>query len=235
MVFSSMFKNYIKPLLIVDIILLNIFALYVAYGLLVAGSVPNTNSADALYSQNAFDQIALNNERSEADIVNSANTTSGSQVCPASCIEKIDEAVSASVITYTPAPVISTSKPKSKSVSYLPIPGSGNTLNSDWTNIDGTDFYMKAGDYEGLLGVYFEANIKLQNGNGEAFVRLYDVTNSRGVDASSLSTKEQTSTFVSGGPISLWAGYNHYKIQIKTLTADTAYYESGRLKIITNN
>ena len=132
-------------------------------------------------------------------------------------------------------PVRSVVAQKVKSTNYFPIPGSGNTSNTQWTDIVGTDFYMSTADYPGLVGVYFEANIKLLNGNGSAFVRLYDVTNSRGVDKSTLSTDSQTSVFVSDGPISLWSGYNQYRIQAKSLTADTTYFESGRLKIITEN
>lgn len=124
---------------------------------------------------------------------------------------------------------------KTKSVSYLPIPGSGNVLNTNWTDISGTDFYMSKSDYPGLVSINFEANLKLLNGNGVAYLRIYDMTNAIGVSGSEISTSNQTSTFVSSSNINMWSGYNHYKVQARSLTADTTVFESGRLKIITEN
>lgn len=140
--------------------------------------------------------------------------------------------------TITPTTVPSQSSAsvqKTRSTSYVPIPGNGSTLNNDWTNIAGTDFYLNVIDYPGLTGVYLEVNMKLMNANGKAYVRLYDVTNGRGVDGSEVSTSSQTSVAVGSGKINLWAGTNLYRIQAKSLTADTTIYESGRLKIITEN
>jgi len=146
--------------------------------------------------------------------------------------ENTADAIPTAMVQRTPTTV---TLPKVKNVSYLPIPGSGSTLANDWTSINGTDFYLSKNDYPGLTGVYLEVNMKLTNGNGMAFVRLYDATHGIGVVGSELKTSNQTSTFVTSGNLSLWEGYNHYQIQVKSLTADTAVYESGRLKIFTEN
>lgn len=121
---------------------------------------------------------------------------------------------------------------KTKNVSYVPIPGSGSILNTNWTNITGTDFFMSKNDYPGLIGVYFEANMKLLNGNGSASLRIYDATHGIAVSGSEISTSSQTSIFVSSGNINLWDGYNNYRVQAKSLTSDTTVFESGRLKIV---
>lgn len=164
--------------------------------------------------------------------------------CRSECQEyikmKIAEVLVSPSVTLTPTKSVTTvgtgaPRTKVKSVSYLPIPGSGSTLENDWVKISGTDFYMSKADYQGLTGVYFEANVKLINGNGKAYVRLFDITHSVGVQGSELSTSSQTSVFISTNAISLWEGYNHYAIQVKSLTADTTVFESGRLKIMTEN
>lgn len=177
-------------------------------------------------------------------VVDSGVLPEQSNNCETSCQAYIDEKVSQILIKAAPtlAPVkINTSqnpipvRPKVKSVSYLPIPGSGNTSNTIWTSLAGTDFYMSKNDYPGLTGVYFEANLKLTNGNGNAYFRVYDVTHSIGVAGSEISSNSQTSAFVTSGAIYQWEGNNHYVIQARSLTADTAVFESGRLKIISEN
>ena len=211
----------------IDLMIVNILVGYVSYHYFL-----KTNSSLQSFMQTGNDTP-------------SGEFVAGNLVCPSSCIDLIDEVKldqKGEDIVASPTPTIaltvpvsSSAKPKVKTTSYIPVPGSGSTLSNNWVDLEGTDFYLSTSDYPGLVGVYIEANIKLQNGNGEAYVRLYDVTNSRGVDNSTLLTTSLTSVFVSNGPISLWAGYNHYKIQAKSLTADTAHFESGRLKIITEN
>jgi len=124
---------------------------------------------------------------------------------------------------------------KTKSTIYVPIPGSGIVLNTDWSDISGTDFYLSKSDFQGLSGVYFEANFRLQNGNGTASLRIYDKTHSIAPSGGELSVSSQTSTFVSSGPVYLWEGNNHYIVQAKSSTSDTTIFESGRLKITTEN
>lgn len=219
-------KKALLAIASIDLVLLNIFLGYFVYRSIVKQDESPQTPVQII-------EDMLPNEASTNEIS-----------CPASCVELIGEmdlesesgdvvVVPTAAEAKTPAVPIATKKVKT--TSYLPIPGSGNTLNSDWTDLEGTDFYLSTADYPGLVGVYFEANIKLLNGNGTAFVRLYDVTNSRGVDSSTLTTSSQTSVFTSNGPLSLWSGYNHYRVQAKSLTADTTYFESGSLKIISEN
>ncbi len=149
--------------------------------------------------------------------------------------DELSEATASMQINPTQHIVKPTAKPLQKSVSYLPVPGSGGTLSTNWQNVQGSDFYLTKGDYPGFSECYLEVNIKLTNGNGRAYVRLYDITHSIAVNGSEVSSSSQTSSFVSSGNLSIWEGYNHYVVQIKSLTADTAVFESGRLKIILNN
>lgn len=158
--------------------------------------------------------------------------------CNNECRGYIDQKLSSQVSvtpTATPKVPTPTAKTKVKSVSYVPIPGAGSTLATDWTALAGTDFYLGKADFPGLTEVYFEANVKLLNGNGAAFVRVFDVIHGIAVVGSEVQTSNQTSTFLSSGKISLWEGFNHYQVQAKSLTADTTVYESGRLKMVSEN
>ncbi len=124
---------------------------------------------------------------------------------------------------------------KVRSLTYVTIPGSGNTLNNNWTDLAGTDFYFDPADYPGLVEVYFEASMRLFNGNGMAYVRLFDTNHGIGVQGSDVQTNSQASTVVTSGKVSFWAGKNLIRVQTKSLTADTAIYDSGRLRIVTEN
>ena len=138
----------------------------------------------------------------------------------------------------TPYPTqkrISTAKTKVRSVSYLPIPGNGSTSANDWASISGTDFYIDTTDYSGLVNIYLETNGHLFNGNGIAFIRLFDVTHGVGVQGSEVRTTNQADTALVSGQVSFYAGKNLIRVQAKSLTADTAIFTSGRLKITVEN
>ncbi len=166
--------------------------------------------------------------------------------CDEECRTYVDERVSAlesmisdvSNILTNDNPVVAPTSvitKKIKTVTYFPISGSGSTLSTNWVDVSGTDFYLSKSDYPGLVGIYFEANMKLANGNGEAYLRIYDVTHGIAVSGSEISTSNQISTFVTSGNLNFWSGYNNYRVQAKSLTADTTVFESGRLKIISEN
>lgn len=126
-------------------------------------------------------------------------------------------------------------KPKTKSIVYVPISGSGSTTSNDWTSISGTDFYLDKADYKDLVEISFEGNLKLFNGNGMAYMRLFDVTHSIAVQGSDAQTSSQISNPVNSGAINLWSGKNLYRVQLKSLTADTAVFDGGKLKITVLN
>jgi len=185
-------------------------------------------------------QVVNQGQNSTSNLEEKLATDTCGEECKAYINEKISSVLSGVTPTVTPKEEKKTQTPvptrtKVKNVSYVPIPGSGNTLNTSWTTIAGTDFYLSKGDYPGLTGIYFEANMKLVNGNGIAYLRVYDMTHSIAVNGSEIQSSSQTSTFVTSGAISLWDGYNHYVIQARSLTADTTVFESGRLKFITEN
>jgi len=136
----------------------------------------------------------------------------------------------------TPTP-LSVSSPqiytkKSTQVTYIPVPGNGSQLSYDWYTLTTTDFYFDTNDFPGLRAIYFEANIRLLNGNGTVFVRLFDTTHNFIVQNSQIQTNNQISTAVISPPLTFHPGRSLVKVQVKSLTADTAIFDSGRLKLV---
>jgi len=133
-------------------------------------------------------------------------------------------------IVYQTAP-----KTKTRTTSYVTIPGSGSTTETAWTNVAGSEFYFNPADYPGLVSVYFEANMKLFNGSGLAYAQLFDVTHGIGVQGSEVSTKSGVDIVIESGMVSFWQGRNLIRVQIKSQTAESAEFNSGRLRILTEN
>ena len=124
---------------------------------------------------------------------------------------------------------------KTRTISYIPVPGPGQTLENNWTDLSGTEFNLSTADYPNLKEAYFEANLKLINGNGQSFARLFDVTAGIEVWGSEVSSTGQKFNTVSSGKITLRSGTHLYRVQAKSLTADTAVFNSGRIKLILEN
>jgi hypothetical protein len=133
--------------------------------------------------------------------------------------------------TATPTKIVTEIK-KVKSTTFIPIPGSGETLENKWTDIAGTEFNLITTDYPNLKEAYLEVNMRLFNGNGIAYVRLFDVTAGIEVWGSEVQTSSQSFTAVTSNRLTLRPGNHLYRVQAKSLTADTVVYNSGRIRII---
>ena len=210
--------DYRKALFILDLVILHIIVGFLIYKFSIFNSQSNSNAP------------IINNKIEYVD------------QCGDECQKYIDTKLNANSnrLTPDPTPIVKTvyqTVPKSKvrSVVYIPIPGSGFTTSNTWSDLSGTDFYFNKNDYPGLIDVAFEANLRLFNGNGTAYVHVFDVTHGVGVQGSDVSTSSQTSTAVVSGSVTFWAGKNLYRIQAKSLTADTAMFDGGRLKLTIEN
>ncbi len=162
------------------------------------------------------------------------------QKCDADCQQKINRLITKhlSQISTTPTPSTPSPTPakiiSDRQVQYFPIPGSGSTSDNKWVNLSGTEFFLSTNDYPNLSQIYFEANLKLLNGNGLAFLRLFDATAGIEVWGSEISTSSQYFTSASSANLTLRPGTRLYRVQAKSLTADTTIFNSGRLKLISD-
>jgi hypothetical protein len=77
--------------------------------------------------------------------------------------------------------------------------------------------------------------MKLFNGSGRAYLRLYDVTHKIGVQGSDVSTNSNSDVIIESGRISFWAGKNLIRVQARSETVETAVFNSGRLRLVVEN
>lgn len=162
--------------------------------------------------------------------------------CGEDCQLQIDQKISESIstisggtkeivktVTITPVPT----KTKAQTA-YIPIVGPITTTSSDWYDAPGTEFYLDYNtDYGKAAYADWQAFLKVANGNGTAYARLYDITNKIGVDGSEVSvTNKGDLTQVISGRLNFWSGNNQYRVQIKSLNKFEVTFGSGRVKII---
>lgn len=162
--------------------------------------------------------------------------------CGESCKKQITDSISEalSTISATPMEVVKTvtitpAPAKSKTqTAYIPILGPITSTSTDWYDAPGTEFYLNFNtDYGKSAYANWDASLKIKDGNGTAFARLYDVTNKIAVNGSEVAVKNNgnlTQT-ISGG-LSLWAGNNLYRVQLKSLNGFEITFGGGRVKII---
>lgn len=186
-----------------------------------------------VYKQSNNQSSIINNQVTKTEYVDR---------CGIECQKYIDESLKSQIpnpkASPTPSSTVvykTTSKTKVRNVQYVTIPGNGFTLSNDWSDISGTDFYFNSADYPGLVEIYLEGNMRLLNGNGKAYMRLFDATHNIGVQGSELETTSQTSVVIVSGKVTFWSGKNLIRVQLKSLTADTSILDSARLRIVTEN
>lgn len=157
--------------------------------------------------------------------------------CGEDCKSQINDIVSKAIssvsgTTKTPVQKEPATETPSKKTAYIPLSGPITTTSTDWVDAAGTDVYIDlANDYGKNTYVSWEGFLSIANGNGQAFTRLYDATHGIAVNGSEISTTFGTSTQVSSGALSFWAGRNLYRVQLKSLNSFVATFTSGRIKI----
>jgi hypothetical protein len=170
-----------------------------------------------------------------ASPVSTPSATSDS--CGTICQQTINERVSQAVATLSGKETkimekTTTTKTSQPQVIYIPLGGGGSTANTTWTDVGNAEVYFDLNDYPNFSEARFEGFIKVKNGNGKAFARLYDVTHNIGVQGSDIEANGENFTMVGSDPLAFWQGKNLYRIQVKSLNGYDAYIDSGRIKIV---
>lgn len=156
--------------------------------------------------------------------------------CDEQCQEAIRKEVqrvigSATPVPRTPSPVPAPSG--GKMTQFVSLDGAFATTSTDWVDVPGTDVtFDLTKNYSKNALVNFQATLKVSNGNGQAFARLFDKTHGIAVTGSEISTTAN-SDFVTAysGPLNLWAGQINYRAQIKSLNSYSVSYTGGKIKI----
>lgn len=168
----------------------------------------------------------------------SSATTSDS--CGTICQQMIDEKISQAVSTISGKETIKETKVVEKTagktsqpgVIYIPLGGGGSTTSRDWADVGNAAVYFDLKDYPNFSEARFEGFIKVLNGNGKVYARLYDATHGIGVQGSDIEASGENFALVSSDKLNFWQGKNLYRIQIKSLNGYEAAVDSGRIKLI---
>lgn len=157
-------------------------------------------------------------------------------VCGEDCKKEVNDIVSKAISTVsgTTKTIVQsgTAAPKEKQTTYIPLSGPITTTSMNWVDATGTDVYIDlVNDYGKNTWVSWEAFLKVADGNGQAFARLYDVTHNIAVNGSEVSVTSGTSTQVISGELKLWAGRNLYRVQLKSLNSFVVTFGGGRIKV----
>lgn len=122
-----------------------------------------------------------------------------------------------------------TSSSSSKATQYIYALGyGGSSTATDWTEISTLNVTVDPSLYVGYTSMQLEAFIRVKDGNGQAFARLYSAGSS--VGSSELSTTSYQNTWVSSGNFTL-SSKKTYTFQVKSLTGYETFLENARLKI----
>lgn len=157
--------------------------------------------------------------------------------CGDECQKEIKKIVSDAIATIAAVPKTIIKKetataPSSSKTTYIPLGGSAVTTSTDWSDAAGIQTTIDVGDYGKNPAISWEASLKVANGNGTAYARLYDDTHKIAVSGSEISTVDNSSfKLVTSGNLNLWAGKNVYKVQLKSLNSFEVTFSGGRIKI----
>lgn len=114
---------------------------------------------------------------------------------------------------------------------FIPI-GSGQLAKKDWTDIPGLEVTIDSGKYSAIESVVFEATIWPEGGNGRAYARLKNISDSNPYVESQISSASASGELKTSGNIPLPSGSKKYGVQAKTdIENFPAHVENARIKI----
>lgn len=152
--------------------------------------------------------------------------------CKKSIQEEVEKAI-AKIPTTLPKSVVTQRPDINLRTQIIPLGGSYSTIAAAWVDVSGSEVTFNVEkDYGGKAAVSFHASLKIADGNGQTLARLYDSTHAMAVFGSEISTANNLDyQSVSSGNLSLWSGYNTYKVQIKSPNSKEVSYTGGGIKI----
>lgn len=118
-------------------------------------------------------------------------------------------------------------------VSYVPFGSDYSTNNTDWVDAVANEVsFDLAQDYSKGAKASWEASLRVDNANGVAYARIFDVTHGIAVDGSEIAVTDNSNfQRISSGYINLWSGRNVYRVQVKSLNSSQIFYSGGKIRI----
>ncbi len=159
-------------------------------------------------------------------------------LCPKSCLSKIDE-LSSSLPAATPSAIVPSSSPVVPRVNaprevFISF-GSGTGSSDDWADVPGLQVTIDTQQYPGIKTSYFEASVYVPGANQIVSVRLYDITDKHLVWFSELTFNNAGTAQTQTSPvINLDPGNKTYVVQMKAQLKFSTNITSSRVRILTN-
>ena len=186
-----------------------------------------------LYTQGRLDQISTALSQKAGAVF--PQLVGHSQTCGEDCKKIISEEVGKAIATISGKPKVQADvQPQVQSqTAYISLDGAVSTTSTDWVDAPGVEVsFDYAQDFSVVSKVSWEASLKVANGNGQAYARLFDVTHKIAVSGSEISTTNNADfQRVTSGNLNLWAGRNTYLVQLKSLNSFEVGYTGGRIRI----
>lgn len=115
---------------------------------------------------------------------------------------------------------------------YVNLTG-GSVTTFDWAMVPGTQFWLDSSLYGGSVEVSWQGRMGRSEGSEfRGAIRLYDLTNHRVVDNSTLEVAGSGLASFYSKTLSIWRGQNQYQIEVRNSTGEELRVESARLKIL---
>lgn len=114
---------------------------------------------------------------------------------------------------------------------YIPLGWVGSGTSLDFATLTTQELAIDSNDYSGYKNMQLEVNLRVYQGNGKAFARLYNNIDFTAVNGSEVATTSSDYTWVSSSTFSLPSGKKTYRIQLKSLTGYSADVQNARLKV----
>lgn len=192
--------------------------------------------------------------------IDEKNKVSLPALCPQSCLNQFSQITaglqpqknpSNVTIGTSPTPILPTNIPTATNMpapsatpSATPTPpareyfiplGQGSGGYTDWTVVPGIGAKIHYTSYGKIEKVYFEATVRIPNGNQTVYVRLYNASSGQAITNSDLTLASGTTTLLTSKEISLTdtKDENLYQVQLKTQLGSTTYIDQARLRIVT--
>jgi hypothetical protein len=179
----------------------------------------------------AFHQSTKPKESPNVTVIPLSPTLPPNDICPQSCLTKIQERILPISPTSSQLAPTSTIGPSNREF-FIPF-GSGSSIASDWENVAGLESSINTANYPRITKVTFEATLRTPTGNQTAFARLYNVTDKHPVWFSDVSVDGGITKLVISTPVSLDAGNKTYQVQMKTSLGFQSFLDQSRLRIST--
>jgi len=116
--------------------------------------------------------------------------------------------------------------------SFMALP-EGSAAGTEWTAVASSEFWLNTSLYGSNVEVSWQGRVEsVGGGSVDGWVRVYDLTNHRGVDYSEVAVAGVNGVSFYSKNMAIWRGQNQYRIEVKSKTGEGIKIVSPRLKII---